>query len=157
MSTQKFYGRYIIPIIHKFMLAYWFFARPTSSRAKIIISNRKEILFVKHTYSRHFWSFPGGGIEKGEDPKDAAKRELEEELGIHIEELKFIGTLFSDGEFRKDTIYCYVTRIPEGENIKKDELEIEELLWSSPNNPPKIHSGARKILDLYIKHTEKYN
>ena len=50
-----------------------------------LIINQGKILVCQRTRHQTMplkWEFPGGKIETGEQPRDALRRELEEELGI---------------------------------------------------------------------------
>jgi 8-oxo-dGTP pyrophosphatase MutT (NUDIX family) len=51
----------------------------------ILIEDNKLALIERRRADRHYFSFPGGGIDKGENPQEAAIREAKEELGILVE------------------------------------------------------------------------
>jgi len=56
-------------------------------RAGIIIKseNRKKILLIKRIRrNKKYWVIPGGGVEQNETFKEAACREIYEEIGIEI-------------------------------------------------------------------------
>lgn len=52
--------------------------------AAFIVQNGKILICqrTKHQPMPLKWEFPGGKIEEGEQPRDALRRELDEELGI---------------------------------------------------------------------------
>lgn len=52
--------------------------------AALIVRNGKVLVCqrTRHQSMPLKWEFPGGKIEDGEQPRDALRRELEEELGI---------------------------------------------------------------------------
>ena len=70
--------------------------------AGIIICDSKILCFQrgenKYPYISRKWEFPGGKVEKGEDPKDTIIRELSEELKIDIshEKIKHLCTTEHD-------------------------------------------------------------
>lgn len=51
----------------------------------ILIEDGKLALIERHKKGRHYFAFPGGGVDEGETDEQAAVREAEEELGIHVE------------------------------------------------------------------------
>ena len=59
---------------------------PTFTVGAICVIERADgaMLLVRHAYRRR-WGLPGGLLNRGEDPRDAAKREALEEVGVEIE------------------------------------------------------------------------
>ena len=47
----------------------------------MLLNNRNEVFVGRRTDAKEAWQMPQGGIEEREDPRDAAFRELQEEIG----------------------------------------------------------------------------
>jgi len=52
-----------------------------------------RVLLVRHAYGLRTWSFPGGGIRRGEDPALTAQREFAEELGCALDRTELLGVI----------------------------------------------------------------
>ncbi len=62
--------------------------------AGVITKNGKVLLCRRRPGSGPLggkWEFPGGKIEKGEKASDCLVREIKEELGVDIKDLRYIG------------------------------------------------------------------
>lgn len=75
---------------------------------------------------------PAGGIVAGEDPKEAARRELSEETGYHATTLKELGRFWTSPGFCTEGMYAYLAtgltpgarRLDEDENIEQIEIPL---------------------------------
>jgi 8-oxo-dGTP diphosphatase len=82
------------------------------------------------------WEFPGGKIEEGEQPRDALRRELDEELGIQAtigDELARIQHEYPNGGMVE--LRFYVVRQYKG---KLENLIFKDIQWSEPKDLPKF-------------------
>lgn len=57
----------------------------------IILLNQRNEVFWGKRIGQHSWQFPQGGIQHGENPKEAMFRELQEEVGLLPEHVQVIG------------------------------------------------------------------
>ena len=50
----------------------------------VLVENGKVALIERHRAGRHYYVFPGGGVDEGETTEQAAIREVEEETGLQV-------------------------------------------------------------------------
>jgi len=98
---------------------------------KILICQR-----TKHQVMPLKWEFPGGKIEEGEQPRDALRRELDEELGIAAvigDEVKRIRHVYPNGSSVELRFYAVHEYSGEMEN-----RIFREIQWAEPGELPKF-------------------
>lgn len=69
----------------------------------LVWNARNQLLFCRMHPDRGVfpgqWGFPGGGIEPGEQMREALRRELREEIGIEVDQIR--PAFFKDGLYSK--------------------------------------------------------
>ena len=94
----------------------------------VAITEDNEVVLVKQfrkPIEKVIWEIPAGKLEIGENPKDCAIRELQEETGYTAQNIKLIHKFFTSSGFSNEKIYIYLaTGLIEGE----DKLDDDEFL-----------------------------
>jgi 8-oxo-dGTP diphosphatase len=118
-------------------------------QGKILITQRK-----KDSSRALLWEFPGGKVKEGEEPREALRRELTEELEVEVD----VGTIF-DAVFFSYPEYpvlllIYRCRIQKG--LPKP-IACQDLRWVTPRElekmgmPPADDPVRRHLLSLREK------
>jgi len=134
------------------------FPRPAVTTDTVVFKSGPkciEFLLIKRQKDpyKNFWALPGGFIEIQETPEDGALRELQEETGVKIQNLKEIGAfgdINRDPRGRTITI-AYYTFIKESMNIEIKALsDAADIKWFSINEIPEMAFDHKEILDEAI-------
>ena len=91
---------------------------------KILVQQRP-----KHTDWAGYWEFPGGKIESNESPVEALSRELDEELGIVVDQASFMFTVNEQRSEKHLELGFWQIEAYSGRVFSK---ESQTLLWAGP-------------------------
>lgn len=127
--------RAALRLAHWLRKRWWRYRKPQIRGVVVIARNEAgQVLLVRHSYGAGHWTFPGGGLRKGEDPKAAASREFSEELGCQAESLALAGIhegLLHGAPSRMHVFVGKVAGIP-----RPDGREIAEAGFFTPDTLP---------------------
>jgi len=109
-------------------------ARFTVTAGAIVTDGAGRVLLLHHRFRPGSgWGIPGGFIKQGEQPDAALRRELREEVGLEIEDLK----LFRTRAFEKVRQVEIVFRCRARGETEQLSFEIKRLGWFDPHELPK--------------------
>jgi ADP-ribose pyrophosphatase len=64
----------------------------------------------RHPIGRYLLELPAGGLEPGEEPLAAARRELREEVGLEAHEWTALGSFYSSPGFVNEHLHAFLAR-----------------------------------------------
>ncbi|HDR3648650.1 NUDIX hydrolase [Bacillus cereus group sp. Bce001] len=126
-----------------------------SNRGVVVIVQEGKIALIKRIRGGEtYYVFPGGGIEEGETPEEATKREAYEELGVHIK----VGNLIAKVEY-KGTQYYFNAHIIGGVfgSGKAKEFELKDRgsyipLWLPIHELEKVNIKPYEVVESILEH-----
>lgn len=126
----------------------------------IVINKDNDILLMLR---RNIWDLPKGKIEKNEDIESAAKREVEEETGVIVEEIiaplcvTYHTYKIKEKRILKKT-YWFAMKYKQGELMPQVEEDIQEIVWLKPEEAlakNKIFENIKEVIVAFNKTNQK--
>lgn len=100
----------------------------------IVYRDDGDILLVKNCFSRQKWALLGGGVKHNESYEQAVVREVLEEIGLKIHNLRYLGKANSHESYAKFSVRVFVAHASDYDI--KCNFEIMEARWFNMNYLP---------------------
>lgn len=122
----------------------------------VVIDAEQRFLMLRRTDNK-CWCFPGGSIELGERVEEAARREVLEEAGISVEDLRLLNVFSGKEVYYKyphgDEVYnvdvVYYTNRYHGDILLNDESS--EYAFFAIDDIPNDVSPPQRPIVKYLK------
>jgi ADP-ribose pyrophosphatase YjhB (NUDIX family) len=115
----------------------------------VVTDDKGRVLLLEHRFrAGSGWGIPGGFLEKGEQPEEALRRELREEIGLELEsaEIAFARTLK-----RPHQIEIIFRCRPKG-SLGRNNAEIKSAEWFELDKLPQgLGRDQRRLINHALK------
>lgn len=95
----------------------------------MIVVHHGMLLMVKHDdlfAGREYWCLPGGRIEPGETPEQAAVREVKEETGLHVKVIRHLLTDRFNVDSGYTTAFTFLGEVVSGQlSLGEDPEDVD--------------------------------
>ena len=102
---------------------WWQMRRPRHRGALVAVQVGAQLLLVRQSYRRG-WTLPGGGVRHGEPPEAAARRELQEELGLCVPALPPAVVVSGNWDGRRDEVHVFTLSLDHLPALRLDHREV---------------------------------
>jgi 8-oxo-dGTP pyrophosphatase MutT (NUDIX family) len=122
-------------VASKLLFVLRFVFRPSLRGVRCVLRRGDDVLIVRHTYGNRRWGLPGGAIKRREQPVEAARREMSEELGVDlawrsIGDMRFVGQ-----ERARHHVFCFTADLGDAD-VDVNAAEIAEARWFPADGLP---------------------
>jgi 8-oxo-dGTP diphosphatase len=123
--------------------------RFTVTAGAVIFNDKREVLLLKHRFrAGSGWGLPGGFMEQGEQPIDALRRELREEIGLEVDDVEVLAAR----SFKKPKQVEVLFRARANADVKSLTMEVERAEWFALDSLPE---GLPRDQRVYIERAAK--
>lgn len=127
-------------VAYRMMRVYWAASHPATHGALVMLWNNGEVLLVQNSYVP-YRSLPGGYVREHESGRQAAVRELCEEVGVHAKPEDLAQPVFDqvrEWEGKSDHVEIFALELTERPEVSVDHREVLDASWFSPEQALKL-------------------
>ena len=141
--------RIALRLAYRLRLAWWFVRRPAIHGSYVAVWHGDRVLVIRNSYRKRL-SFPAGGRTRGETLRDAAQRELFEEVGIRAEaeRLAYHGEVVHRTSYAEDHAHFFELHCADAPAVCVDRREVVWAEFLAPDEA--LARGVVGAVRIYL-------